>query len=141
MNKKLATIIMAGCMTLSSVGSALAAGLGIVDFNFLEQRHPNFNNAVKQYQTDTQKYNAEYTEKSKGLTNQEKQTMANEYNAKLNQRRIALFKPIDQDVLNAINKVRIQKGLDYIAAKGYVLSGTVQADITKEVAREVEKAK
>ena len=141
MNKKLATIIIAGCMTLSGAGSALAAGLGIVDFNFLEQRHPNFNNAVKQYQTDVQKLRTEFAEKSKALANQEKQTMANEYNAKLNQQRIALFKPIDQDVLNAINKVRISKGLDYVAAKGYVLSGTVQADITKEVAREVEKAK
>lgn len=141
MRKVLASFLLTGIVSLSSLTSAFAAGLGIVDFYYIEQHHPNYNDAVKQYQTDVRKSQTEYAAKSKELANKEKQTMANEYNTKLNQQRIALFKPIDQDVLNVINKVRTRKGLDYVAAKGYVLSGAGIVDITSDVEQEIVKLK
>ena len=141
MKKMLAVLVMTGCMTLSSVGSVFAAGLGVVDFTYLEQHHPHFASLTSQYQASVKKYQMEFNEKSKKMTNKQKQTMINDYNAKLNQQRITLFRPMDQEVLNTINTVRVRKGLDYVAAKGYVFSGSGIVDITNDVAAQLAKIK
>jgi len=129
---------MTGMLSMGCMAGALASGIGVVDFNYLEQQHPQFKHAVTTYQSSIQQYRTEYTQKSKKLNDAQKKQMIADYNDKLNQQRVSLFQPIDKDVLNAINKVRAAKGLDYVAAKGYVLSSATQiVDVTSEVAKKV----
>ena len=137
--RKLRIMVMTGIVSVGCMAGVLAAGIGVVDFGYVEHQHPQFQQAVTTYQSDIQQYRTEYTQKSKALNDTQKKQMVADYNAKLNQQRIALFQPIDKDVLNAINKVRASKGLDYIAAKGYVLSSTTQiVDVTNDVAMQVK---
>ena len=135
------TLILAGVLVFSCMSGAFAAGLGIADFNYLEQQHPEYKQRVEQYQTDIKKLNTEFATKSKDLNGDSRQALLNEYNGKLNQRRIALLQPLDQDVLKAINTVRVKKNLDYVAAKGYVLSGTIAMDITSDVVQQLARLK
>lgn len=133
---------MTGMLSMGCMAGTLASGIGVVDFNYLEQQHPQFKQAVTTYQSSIQQYRTEYTQKSKNLNDTQKKQMVADYNAKLNQQRVDLFQPIDKDVLSAINKVRVAKGLDYIAARGYVLSSVTQiVDVTGEVAKQVTNHK
>ena len=68
-------------------------------------------------------------------TNDQKaqQALVEKYNNKLNQQRIALFQPLEQDILAKTQAVQKEKGLDYVVLNGSVVVGQGQ-DITKDVA-------
>jgi outer membrane protein len=139
LKKKAVSMVATTLLTMGCVSGSLAAGIGVVDFGYAERQHPQFQQAVTSYQSSIQQYRTEFTQKSKNLNDTQKQQMISDFNAKLNQQRVALFQPIDKDVLNAINKVRAAKGLDYIAVKGYVLSSTTAiVDITNDVVQQVK---
>ncbi len=135
--KYLTAAVLVCIFTVASCSEALAAGLGIVDFYYLEQHHPSFSSAIATYQADIKQYQTEYTSKSQGVSDQQKQGLAAGYNQQLNNERIRLFGPIDKSIMDSISKVKTAKGLDYIVAKGYLLSGSDGVDITNDVAQQL----
>jgi outer membrane protein len=137
MKKCVMTAVMTGMMTVVSFSGALAAGLGVVDFQYLEQNHRQFTKAYATYQKDIQQYRNEFTAQSGKMTDQQKQQLVQTYNAKLDQTRVSLFQPIDQDILKQIHTVAAAKNLSNVAVKGYVLDGTA-VDITADVAQRIK---
>ena len=137
MFKRIKMAVCVGMLTLLSVTGVGAAGLGVVDFQALEQQHRQFPQAVAAYQNYIKQYRSDYTTKSKNLTDQQKQQLVQAYNTQLNQNRVALFGPIDQDIIKQIRTVESQKGLSNVAVKGYVIDGTF-VDITKDVAQRIK---
>lgn len=63
--------------------------------------------------------------------------MVQKYNTKLNQQRIALFSPLEKDILAKTQAVQKEKGLDYVVLAGSVVIGQAQ-DITKDVAAKLK---
>ena len=55
MNKKIMTAVMAAMMTMGTMGSTFAAGLGTIDISALLQSHPKFQQTVTTWQKDVQK--------------------------------------------------------------------------------------
>ena len=135
--KKFFTVLsLVGVFTIASCSEVLASGLGVVDFRYLEQHHPSFSNALTTYQNDIKQYREDFTNKSKDLNDQQKKDMVTSYNNQLNTERVKLFGPIDKDIINSVNKVKADKGLDFVAVKGYVISGD-SVDITNDVAQQL----
>ena len=124
-------------LTVISISGTLAAGLGVVDFTYLEQHHHQYAKAVATYQNDIKQYRSEFMAQEKKLTEPQKQQLIQSYNAKLDQNRIALFGPIDQDIVKQIKNVKNAKGLTNVAVKGYVIDGDV-VDITNDVAQQLK---
>ena len=65
------------------------------------------------------------------------QALLQKYNTKLNQQRIALFSPLEKDILAKTQAVQKEKGLDYVVFSGSVVIGQAQ-DITKDVAAKLK---
>lgn len=137
-NKKLVTLALAGMMTISAFSGVLAAGLGTIDMGSLVQQHPGFPKAQATWQSDLKSTQAEFNAKVKDAkTDKDKQALATQYGTQLNKQRIALFMPIEKDIIAKTQKVSAQKGLDYVVLKGAVVVGTAQ-DITQDVAQSLK---
>ena len=65
------------------------------------------------------------------------QALVQKYNTKLNQQRIALFSPLEKDILAKTQAVQKEKDLDYVVLSGSVVIGQAQ-DITKDVAAKLK---
>jgi|GEM_PF-237090 len=135
------SVCIAAAVSVWTVSAAFAAGLGVVDFAYLERQHPNFSQGAAAYEANIQKYRSEYIEAGKSKTDVQKRQMIDSYNGKLDKERIDLFKPIDLDILKLIKETSEAKKLDYVVAKGAVIIGQQTADITEEVAAKVRQLK
>lgn len=131
------TLGLGAMLTLGTVSLTWAAGLGIVDYNYLMQQHPDYRNAVVNYQTAVQKDRQEFDAVANTKTETEKKQLIANYNTQLEKQRVALFSPIDQSIVAAIKKVQREKSLDFVAVKGFVVTGNT-VDITNEVAEKLK---
>jgi outer membrane protein len=132
--KQIITAVMAGLMTFGTFGGAFAAGLGTVDMSALMQRHPKFAQTMATWQNDVKKAQVSFQSEAKNTTDKNaQQALIQKYNTQLNQQRIALFGPLEKDILVKTNQVKAEKGLDYVVLRGAVVSGQ-STDITSDVA-------
>lgn len=135
------SVCVAAAVSVWTVSAAFAAGLGVVDFAYLERQHPQFSQGAATYQANIQKYRSEFIATEKSKTDVQKRQMIDSYNSKLDKERVDLFGPIDQDVLKLVKEVSLAKKLDYVVAKGAVIIGQQTVDITEEVAAKVRQLK
>jgi Skp family chaperone for outer membrane proteins len=136
--KRLVTLALAGMMTLSAFSGVLAAGVGMVDMNYLMQQHPSFTKAAATWQADVKKAQSDFASRAQNLkTDKEKQDLAREFGANLNKQRLELFTPIEKDILAKTQDVKNAKSLDCVVLKGAVVLGDAQ-DITPDVAQKLK---
>lgn len=139
--KKLLLITTASAiMTLGTVASSFAAGLGTINPSALLQQHPRYAKAMQEWQKDVKSAQEDFQKEMKKTKDPKaQQALAQKYNARLNQQRISLFTPLEKDILLKTQAVQKEKGLDYIVLSGSVIIGQDQAqDITKEVAAKLK---
>lgn len=86
---------MAAMMTVGTMGSTFAAGLGTIDISALLQSHPKFQQTVTTWQKDVQKAQKDFQNEAKKTTDKKAQeALVQKYNAQLNKQRIDLFSPL-----------------------------------------------
>lgn len=138
MNKKVMTAAMAAMMTIGTMGSTFAAGLGTIDMSALLQSHPKFQQAMTTWQKDVQKAQTDFQkEAAKAKDKAAQEALVQKYNTQLNKQRIELFSPLEKDILEKTKQVKTEKALDYVVLKGSVVEGA-QQDITADVAAKLK---
>ena len=138
MNKKIMKVVMAAAMTIGTMGSTFAAGLGTIDLSAVLQSHPKFQQTMTTWQKDVQKVQKDFQDEAKKTTDKKAQEeLVQKYNMKLNKQRIALFSPLEKDILEKTKQVKQEKNLDYVVLKGSVVDGQSQ-DITADVAAKLK---
>ena len=121
-------------LTVGAAGASFAAGLGTIDAAALLQNHPKYAKTMATWQADVKSAQDDFQRDLKKTNDQKaQQALVEKYNNKLNQQRIALFQPLEQDILAKTQAVQKEKGLDYVVLNGSVVVGQGQ-DITKDVA-------
>lgn len=136
--KMMMTMAAAAMLTVGTAASAFAAGLGTIDASALLQQHPKYAQAMQSWQKDVKDAQSGLQKEMKGTTDQKaQQAILQKYNARLNQQRIALFSPLEKDILTKTQEVQKAKGLDYVVLNGSVVIGQAQ-DITKDVAAKLK---
>ena len=129
---------MAAAMTIGTMGSTFAAGLGTIDLSAVLQSHPKFQQTMTTWQKDVQKVQKDFQDEAKKTTDKKAQEeLVQKYNMKLNKQRIALFSPLEKDILEKTKQVKQEKNLDYVVLKGSVVDGQSQ-DITADVAAKLK---
>ena len=89
---------------------------------------------MKKYKADVKSAQDDFQRDLKKTNDQKaQQALVEKYNNKLNQQRIALFQPLEKDILDKTQAVQKEKGLDYVVLSGSVVVGQSQ-DITQDVA-------
>lgn len=138
MNKKIMTAVVTVAMTIGTMGSTFAAGLGTIDMAVLLQSHPEFQQTMTTWQKDVQKVQKDFQSEAKKTTDKKAQeALVQKYNTQLNKKRIALFNPLEKDILEKTKQVKQEKNLDYVVLKGAVVDGQSQ-DITADVAAKLK---
>lgn len=120
--KYFAAILMAAFITLAA---------GYVDFIYLVEHHPAATKANEALNAEREAAKQEFAEKSAGLTDQEKQALDRELGQRVEQKRLALLKPLSDQVVAAANEVAKDKGLSIVIGNREVVCGGV--DITGDV--------
>ena len=134
--KYVAAILMAVFITLAAGASPSQAApavspVGYVDFIYLVEHHPDTVKANAALQAEQETAKQEFADKSAGLGEQEKQQLDRELSQRVEQKRLALLKPISDKVVAAANEVAQEKGLSIVIGKREVVCGGV--DITGDV--------
>lgn len=138
LRKMMMTMAAAAMLTVGTAASAFAAGLGTIDASALLQQHPKYAQTMQSWQKDVKDAQTGFQKEIKGTTDQKaQQAILQKYNARLNQQRIALFSPLEKDILTKTQEVQKAKGLDYVVLNGSVVIGQAQ-DITKDVAAKLK---
>lgn len=138
MNKKIMTAVVTVAMTIGTMGSTFATGLGTIDMAVLLQSHPKFQQTMTTWQKDVQKVQKDFQSEAKKTTDKKAQeALVQKYNTQLNKKRIALFNPLEKDILEKTKQVKQEKNLDYVVLKGAVVDGQSQ-DITADVAAKLK---
>ena len=135
--KKTAAVVAAGLISLGAMVPAFAAGIGYVNSNALLQAHPKMQKAQLDMRTAAQKAQDNFKSRSAGKTDQEKQEIAMEIQKDLDAKEKSTMQPILNDIMNAIQQVRQEKGLDIILEQGAVVDGG--EDVTAAVAQKLAK--
>ena len=137
--KYVAAILMAFLITLAGTSPSQAAPaastVGYVDFIYLVEHHPAAAKANEALKAEQEAAKQEFADKSAGLSDQEKQQLDQELSRRVEQKRLALLKPLSDQVVAAANAVAKEKGLSIVIGKREVVCGGV--DITEAVLKKL----
>lgn len=117
------------------VQAAPPSSVGIVDFVYLIDRHPETAKANETLRAEQEAAKKEFAEKSVGLGDKEKQDLDRQLGQRVEQKRLELLKAISDKVLAAVKEVQDAKGLSVVISKREVVSGGV--DITEDVLKKI----
>ena len=138
LRKMMMTTVAAAMLTLSAAGASFASGLGTINVAALLQQHPQYAKTMASWQSDVKSAQQDFQKELKKTNDKAaQQALVQKYNTKLNQQRIALFSPLEKDILAKTQAVQKEKGLDYVVLSGSVVIGQAQ-DITKDVAAKLK---
>ena len=135
--KQLASLAVVGMMSIAAATSTFAAGVGYVNFDALVQAHKNFPKVSAQMQSAIKNANEQFNKTAPTWkTDQEKQYLGRKLAQDLNKLENSLITPIEKDVVDKVEQVRKDKGLDCIVAQGSIIAGADSAvDETAEVGK------
>lgn len=135
LKKQLASLAVIGMMSVVAATSAFAAGVGYVNFDTLISSHKDYPKVSAQMQEAIKKADAEFTKKAATMkTDQEKRNLARQLNQNIAELENKLVVPMEKDVVQAVDQVRKNKGLDCIVVQGSIIAGFENAtDETQEV--------
>ena len=118
------------------VYAASAPVVGMVDYTYLINIHPDTPKANETLQAERDQANKEYTEKSAILNDKGKQDLELQLNQRVEQKRQELLKPIVDKINAAIKEVADAKGLTVVVYKNTVVYGGL--DITMDIANKLK---
>ena len=140
LKKKTSALVVSLMMAAAAMGNCFAAPVGTINMPALLQQHPGYSKAMSQWQKDVQKAQKdaqeEYNKVAKTDTKGQ-QAVLEKYNTQLNKQRIALFLPLEKDILAKTDEVRKEKKLDNVVMQGSVFIGQYQ-DLTNDVAKKLK---
>ncbi len=148
-NVKLVSLIIAAFFVLGIVGISLSqssighaapannSAVGVVNYQLVVVSHPELANVKASMQTEVETVKKEFEEKSKAMSDQEKQRYYAQLQERLGQKERELMTPVLDKVTAAIKKVADAKGLTIVVDKQTVIYGGV--DITDEVVKSLSK--
>ncbi|HHY45980.1 MAG TPA: OmpH family outer membrane protein [Firmicutes bacterium] len=126
----------------SSMGVLRAApsgeDIGFVDMTRIEKEYPDVQKALSSIQQEYQKLQKELDEKAKGLDDAAKKKLLDEYQKKLDQRKVELWGPVDNRIKGAIRDVAKEQGLNLMLRSEVVLHGG--KDVTDAVLKKLNAA-
>ena len=134
--KMLLPFVLAGMLCLSLTGMAAAAPadnfpVGIVDFLYLINNHPDTAAANAALKSETEQIRKEFETKSAGMNDKDKLALDQQLGQKIEQKRQELLKPIVESINAAMTAVAAEKGLAMVVHKNSVALGG--QEITSEV--------
>ena len=130
------TLALTLTMAAIQPGKAYAAeNVGVVDYLYLINNHPDTPKANAALQTEQAQANKDYETNAATVSDKEKQDLNLQRIQRMEQKRLELLRPITEKINPAIKAVADQKGLTVILGKAAVVYGGV--DITEEVLKKV----
>lgn len=135
-NKRVLSFLMVMVLGLGLTGVATAAPVenfpvGVVDFMYLVNNHPNTVAANAALKTEQEQTRKEYETKSAGMNDKDKQALDRQLGQQLEQKRQELLNPIVDSINMAMKAVAAEKGLAMVVFKNSVALGG--QDITADV--------
>ena len=127
----LAIVLGLGLTGVASAAPAENFPVGIVDFLYLVNNHPNTSAANAALKTEQEQIRKEFETKSAGLSDQDKQALDRQLGQKMEQKRQELLKPIMDSINMAMKTVAAEKSLAMVVHKNSVALGG--QDITADV--------
>ena len=127
----LAIVLVLGLTGVASAAPAENFPVGIVDFLYLVNNHPNTSAANAALKTEQEQIRKEFETKSAGLSDQDKQALDRQLGQKMEQKRQELLKPIVDSINMTMKSVAAEKGLAMVVHKNSVALGG--QDITADV--------
>ena len=133
--KRVLPFVMVMVLGLGLTGVAAAPAenfpVGVVDFMYLVNNHPNTAAANAALKTEQEQIRKEFEAKSAGLNDKEKQALDRQLGLKMEQKRQELLKPIVDSINETMKAVAAEKGLAMVVFKNSVALGG--QDITADV--------
>ncbi len=140
--KVLLPFVLAGLLCLGWTGMAAAAPadnfpVGIIDFLYLINNHPDTAAANAALKAETEQIRKEFETKSVGMNDKDKLALDQQLGQKIEQKRQELLKPIAESIGAAMKAVAAEKGLAMVVHKNSVALGG--QDITADVLAKLAK--
>ena len=134
--KRVLPFVLVMVLGLGLTGVAAAAPaenfpVGVVDFMYLVNNHPNTAAANAAMKSEQEQIRKEFEAKSAGLNDKEKQALDRQLGQKMEQKRQELLKPIVDSINETMKAVAAEKGLAMVVFKNSVALGG--QDITADV--------
>jgi outer membrane protein len=107
------------------------ATVGLVDFIYLINQHPDTAKANELLKTEQDKAHQEYVAKSAGMSEADQKELDRQLGAQVEQKRQELLKPITAQINAAIKAVADAKGVSIVLPKGEAIYGGL--DLTDDV--------
>ena len=141
----IAAIMVVGVFVLAVQGhlggdtGTLNSAIGKINYNQVMSAVPGIDDAQRQMQQAMQDSQKEFQEKSKDMSDADKQKLQQETQEKLQAKEKELVEPLKKKADDAILAVGKTKGLTVIVNEGAVVYGGV--DVTADVQAELKKGK
>ncbi len=134
--KMMISFLMVMVLGLGLTGVATAAPaekfpVGVVDFMYLVNNHPNTVAANAALKTEQEQIRKEFETKSAGMSDKDKQALDRQLGQQLEQKRQELLNPIVDSINATMKAVAAEKGLAMVVFKNSVAMGG--QDITADV--------
>lgn len=123
---------------LGTGDDTLNSAIGKINYNQVISVVPGIEEAQTKMQQEVEANKKEYEEKSKNMSDADKQKLSQEYRTKLENKQKELLDPLKKKVDDAVLQVGKTKGLSVIVNQGAVVYGGV--DVTADVQAELKKA-
>ena len=127
----LAIVLGIGMIGVASAAPADHFPVGVVDYLYLVNNHPNTAAANAAMKSEQEQIRKEFETKSAGLNDKEKQALDRQLGLKMEQKRQELLKPIVDSINMAMKTVAAEKVLAMVVHKNSVALGG--QDITADV--------
>ncbi len=122
----------------SGIASAASSStVGIIDYRQVMSQHPDLAAANTQMQQEIQQAQQDFTSKTEGMNDQDKQAYYQQTQQRLSNKEKDLIEPIRAKVQDAVKSVAEAKGLTVVLDKNSVVYGG--QDITQDVVKKVTK--
>ena len=129
-------LFLAVLLGMGSTSMALAAPtanfpVGVVDFLYLINNHPNTPAANAALKTEQEQIRKEFETKAVGMNDKDKQSLDHQLGQRIEQKRQELLKPIVESINAAMTAVAAEKGLAMVVHKNSVALGgqEITADV------------
>ncbi len=133
----LVTLLFTNAVGVTLAKAAPAPSVGIVDYLYLINNHPDTAKANEVLKTEQEQAKKDFEARSAGMDDKEKRTLDLQLGQRLEQKRQELLKPIVEEINAAIKEVCAAKGLSVVLGKNVVIYGGV--DITEEILKKLNK--
>ena len=133
----MAIVLSLGVTAVASAAPAENFPVGIIDFLYLINNHPDAAAANAALQAENDQIRKEFETKSVGMNDKDKQALDQQLGQKREQKRQELLKPIAESISAAMKAVAADKGLAMVVHKNSVALGG--QDITADVLAKLTK--